>query len=76
MLVGIVNKIIVLNRIVKQIIILLGFMDEGEEMHMQMIEPDFWKGRGRYSKQAMSRKTIDQSPILIPDGAAVKAAGE
>lgn len=35
---------------------------------MQMIEPDFWKGRGRYSKQALSRKIVDQRPIHLPGG--------
>lgn len=31
---------------------------------MQMLEPDFWRGRGRYSKQATSRKVKDDSPYL------------
>ena len=34
---------------------------------MQMLEPDFWKGRGRYSKQAMSRKVVDTLPARSPD---------
>lgn len=29
---------------------------------MQMLEPDFWRGRGRYSKSAISRKVKDDSP--------------
>ncbi len=29
---------------------------------MQMLEPDFWKGRGRYSKQATCRKVKDEPP--------------
>jgi hypothetical protein len=28
-----------------------------------MIEPDFWRGRGRYSKSACARKVKDQSPF-------------
>ena len=34
---------------------------------MQMLEPDFWKGRGRYSKQALSRKIVDERPMYLPD---------
>ena len=30
---------------------------------MKMIEPDYWKGRGRYSKQALSRAVDDESPL-------------
>jgi hypothetical protein len=30
---------------------------------MQMLEPDYWKGRGRYSKQALSRKIKDEVPF-------------
>ena len=30
---------------------------------MKMIEPDYWKGRGRYSKQAISRAIKDESPF-------------
>jgi hypothetical protein len=41
---------------------------------MQMLEPDFWKGRGRYSKTALSRKIIDESPIQIPADPLDKAA--
>jgi hypothetical protein len=33
---------------------------------MQMLEPDFWKGRGRYSKQALSRRILDEKPIHLP----------
>jgi hypothetical protein len=33
---------------------------------MQMLEPDFWKGRGRYSKQAISRKIVDSGPVHLP----------
>ena len=29
---------------------------------MQMLVPDFWKGRGRYSKQATSRKAKEEPP--------------
>jgi hypothetical protein len=32
---------------------------------MQMLEPDFWKGRGRYSKQALSRRIVDEKPIHL-----------
>jgi hypothetical protein len=41
---------------------------------MQMLEPDFWKGRGRYSKQALSRKIVDERPIHIPDNSLGKVA--
>ncbi len=34
---------------------------------MQMVEPDFWKGRGRYSKQALSRKLKEETPITAPE---------
>ncbi len=34
---------------------------------MQMLEPDFWKGRGRYSKQAISRKVVDEGLIQLPE---------
>ncbi len=27
-----------------------------------MLEPDFWKGKGRYSKQAICRSMKDRSP--------------
>jgi hypothetical protein len=30
---------------------------------MQMLEPDFWKGKGRYSKQACKKAAVDQRPI-------------
>ncbi len=30
---------------------------------MKMLEPDYWKGRGRYSKQALSRKIKDEVPF-------------
>lgn len=33
-----------------------------------MLEPDFWKGRGRYSKQAISRKTRNDGPYEPPKG--------
>ncbi|MFW6113631.1 MAG: hypothetical protein ACOC78_01755 [Actinomycetota bacterium] len=29
---------------------------------MQMVVPDYWKGRGRYSKRACSRKIKDDMP--------------
>ncbi len=35
---------------------------------MQMLEPDYWKGRGRYSKQAISRKIVDERPVCMPEG--------
>lgn len=38
---------------------------------MQMLEPDYWRGRGRYSKQALSRKIKDEVPFqpleLVPE---------
>ena len=40
---------------------------------MKMLEPDFWKGRGRYSKQALSRKLVDEGPIRLPDSPLVEA---
>ncbi len=39
---------------------------------MQMLEPDFWKGKGRYSKQALSRKIVDNGPIHLPESPAVE----
>ena len=30
---------------------------------MKIIEPDYWKGKGRYSKQAISRKIKDEVPF-------------
>ena len=39
---------------------------------MQMLEPDYWRGRGRYSKQALSRKIVDESPIHLPENPADK----
>lgn len=36
---------------------------------MQMVEPDYWKGRGRYSKQALTRKVEDESPFHPSDSA-------
>jgi len=29
---------------------------------LQMLVPDFWKGRGRFSKQATCRKVKDETP--------------
>lgn len=29
---------------------------------MHMLVPDFWKGRGRYSKQATMRKVKEETP--------------
>jgi hypothetical protein len=40
---------------------------------MQMLEPDYWRGRGRYSKQALSRKIVDESPIHLPEISPEKA---
>jgi hypothetical protein len=37
---------------------------------MQMVEPDYWKGRGRYSKQAVSRKIEEDIPFNPPESAA------
>jgi hypothetical protein len=34
---------------------------------MQMVEPDYWKGRGRYSKQAVSRKVKDDTAPYVPE---------
>lgn len=42
-------------------------------MQMQMIEPDYWRGRGRYSKKALSRKIVDSTPIIPVEGCADKA---
>jgi hypothetical protein len=39
---------------------------------MQMLEPDFWKCRGRYSRQACRKSDTDTSPISVED---VKSAG-
>lgn len=36
-------------------------------MTMQMLEPDFWKCRGRYSKQACRKSEIDATPISVDD---------
>jgi len=33
---------------------------------MRMIEPDFWKGRGRYSKSACTRRIKDEMPLRPP----------
>jgi hypothetical protein len=43
---------------------------------MQMLEPDFWKGRGRYSKQALSRRIVDEKPIHLTDDSLGKATEE
>ncbi len=32
-----------------------------------MLEPDFWKGRGRYSKRATSRRVKDGTPYTSRD---------
>ncbi|NPV59084.1 MAG: hypothetical protein HPY75_05410 [Actinobacteria bacterium] len=32
----------------------------------RMLVPDFWKGKGRYSKQAICRKTKDDLPYRPP----------
>ncbi len=39
-------------------------------MKMQMIEPDYWKGRGRYSKKSLSRKIVEESPLVLPESRA------
>ncbi len=41
---------------------------------MQMLEPDFWKGRGRYSKQALSRRIVDERPIHLAENLLGEAA--
>ncbi len=33
---------------------------------MQMLEPDFWKGKGRYSKRSNRKIEVDQTPITAP----------
>ena len=38
-----------------------------KDMKMQMIEPDYWKGRGRYSKKALSRKIVDETPLVLTE---------
>jgi hypothetical protein len=43
---------------------------------MQMLEPDFWKGRGRYSKQALSRRIVDEKPIHLPEKHLEKSTDE
>ena len=35
---------------------------------MKMLEPDYWRGRGRYSKQALSRKIVDESTLHLTEG--------
>lgn len=30
---------------------------------MKMVVPDYWQGKGRYSKQALSRKIKDETPF-------------
>jgi len=42
---------------------------------MQMLEPDFWKGKGRYSKKATSRKVSDKTPY-VPQSEQEVEAGE
>ncbi|MHB8779829.1 MAG: hypothetical protein ACYC55_00385 [Candidatus Geothermincolia bacterium] len=32
-----------------------------------MLEPDFWKATGRYSKRAIREAQIDDSPIEVTD---------
>jgi hypothetical protein len=34
-------------------------------MSMQMLEPDYWKGRGRYSKQACRKSETDARPLPV-----------
>ena len=29
---------------------------------MEMLVPDFWKGRGRYSQSAIRKRVVDESP--------------
>jgi hypothetical protein len=40
---------------------------------MKMLEPDYWKGKGRYSKQALSRKIKDEIPFQPRDLASESA---
>lgn len=39
---------------------------------MQMLEPDFWKCRGRYSKQACRKSETDARPLSVEE---LKPAG-
>ncbi len=34
----------------------------------RMLVPDFWKGRGRYSKQAICRKPKNDIAFILPEG--------
>jgi hypothetical protein len=43
---------------------------------MQMVAPDYWKGKGRYSKQAISRKVEDDSPFSPPGAQAAEGQDE
>jgi hypothetical protein len=38
-------------------------LDKTGVRDMQMVEPDYWKGKGMYSKQACSRKITDDKPL-------------
>lgn len=40
-----------------------------------MIVPDFWRGRGRYSKSAIARKVKDETPFQ-PAEKQAESAGE
>ena len=42
-------------------------------MKMQIIEPDYWKCRGRYSKQACRKNETDTSPITADEPKQVSA---
>ncbi|MDI6831016.1 MAG: hypothetical protein QME88_06735 [Actinomycetota bacterium] len=33
----------------------------------RMLVPDFWNGRGRYSKQAISRKPKNDTAFSLPE---------
>ncbi len=37
-----------------------------------MLVPDFWRGRGRFSKQATCRKVKDDTPYQPREGDAVQ----
>jgi len=46
------------------------------DVDMKMIEPDFWMGRGRYSKRALREAAVDKSPIEKTSEAAGDAPEE
>ncbi len=46
------------------------------DAYMKMIEPDFWMGKGRYSKRALREAAVDNSPIEKTSEAAGDAPEE